>query len=84
MPFVIGVLSVLISGMSMSSYWLVARGRLKQTYILDIVNGCVCVVFNVLIVVADTNFVGVAFFMVPAVWMIACSIIGLRRLRRTP
>ena len=77
----IAVLSVLMIITHFMEKWVLAEGRLKETYYLAIVESILTIVFNIQLVRVNSELTPILLFAVKSVWNIGMSIKGLRRLR---
>lgn len=64
----------------MTGNWYVARGALRSSYYLGIFTSLCYIVLDVSIAIRDVSQMGVMVLIIPAVWGIFCSVVGLRRL----
>lgn len=78
----INTLSVIASVLGMVASVVCAYGHLKAVYVLSFINGFIFVALNACIAVSAPGQGGVALMIIPSVWMIFTSLIGLRRLKR--
>jgi uncharacterized membrane protein len=79
---VVNVLSIAASVLGMSASVFCAYGKLKEVYLLSIVNGFIFIALNASIALSAPGQTGVALMIVPSVWMIVTAVYGLHRLKR--
>ena len=76
----ITLLSFVGCSLAMLISWLVAQGKLKAVYIVGIaVHGCFIGINGM---IAWAGQPGVLFLIVPSIWAMAMSFVGLRRIAR--
>ena len=59
-----------------------ALGKLRVVFMLNFFNGCVFVILNSCIALSSREQAGVGLLIIPSVWMIGTSVLGLRNLSR--
>lgn len=72
-------LSITACSLAMLNSWLVSQGRLRPVYIVGIIVSLCFITINGLLAVSQP---GLLFLIIPSVWAIITSIIGLRRIKR--
>lgn len=80
----INCLSIAACILGMVGSALFAYQRYKAVFLLSIVNGCIFTALNTAVAMSAPGQEGVALMIVPSVWMIGTSVVGLRRLSRCP